>query len=286
MKPRIELMAYQPAVCHDGPTTVQLLVRLHAPPPQGEGRPPLNIGLSIDRSGSMGGLPIQRAVQASTHVVEQLEGRDSLSVVAFSNLTEVLADCQSANCPQEIVKRLNTLTANGGTALYDGWLHACQLVGQHVGGGRLSRVLLLSDGQANQGVIHPLKISEEVARWQSRGITTTTLGLGTGYNEDLLSAMARAGNGNFYHVQTPEDIISAFQVEMLGMSATFGQAVSLGIEPAPGVQLIRVVNLLEKTPSGRLKLADLVHGCPLDLILELQVPPVAAHDEFDLGSVA
>lgn len=280
MKPRIELMAYQPAVCDDGPTTVQLLVRLHAPKPHGDGRPPLNIGLSIDRSGSMGGQPIARAIQASTHVVEQLEGRDSLSVVAFCNLTEVVADCPSANCPEEVVRRLQAITANGGTALYDGWLHACQLAEQHSGGGRLSRVLLLSDGQANQGVIHPLKIAEEVARWQGRGITTTTIGLGTGYNEDLLSAMAKAGNGSFYHVQTPEDILSAFQVEMLGLSATYGQAVSLGIEPAPGVEVIRVVNLLDKTLSGRLKLADLVHGCPIDLVLELQVPPQKTEREL------
>lgn len=271
MTPRIQLLALQPAVCNDSATTVQLLVRLRAPKPEMDRRPPLNVGVSIDRSGSMNGTPLERAKEAACHLVQQLQSTDCISVVAFDSTVDILAPFQRAQAPQPILSSLSALTARGGTNLYQGWLDSCRQVAEGIKGGRLNRVILLSDGGANEGIVHPLRIAEEVARWQGQGVTTSTIGLGQGYNEDLMSAMAKAGNGSFYHVQTPEEIVTTFQVEMLGLSATFGQAVSLGIMPAEGVEVTRIYNVLDETPGGRLKLSDLVHGCPIDVVIELQV---------------
>ena len=106
------------------------------------------------------------------------------------------------------------------------------------------------------------------------------VGIFQGRHLDLLSAMARAGNGSFYHVRTPQDIVSTFQVELQGMVSTYGQAVSLGVEPRNGVELLRVVNPLDTTPGGRYQVADLVHGCPIDVVIELLVP--ALKGQLDL----
>lgn len=273
MIPRIELRALQPALAKGCPSTIQLLVRLHAPRPESAQRPPLNLGLCIDRSGSMGGIPMEQAIAAGCHVVEQLKDEDRISAVAFQSIVEVPVSARPARDRPALIAELKKLTAGGGTNLFQGWLSSCAQVGEGTAPGRLSRVLLLSDGGANEGETDPLRIADEVARWQARGITTTTIGLGAHYQEDLMAAMARAGNGNFYHVQTPQEMVTIFQVEMLGLSSTFGQAVSLGIQPRAGVQLSRVYNLLDPTPKGRLKLGDLVHGCPLDVVVELQVEP-------------
>ena len=273
MTPRIQLLALQPAVCNDTATTVQLLVRLRAPRPEMDRRPSLNVGISIDRSGSMNGIPLERAKEAASHLVEQLQATDCISVVAFDSVVDILAPFQRAQAPRPILASLSALTARGGTNLYQGWVESCRQVAEGIKGGRLNRIILLSDGGANEGIVHPLRIAEEVARWQSQGITTSTIGLGQSYNEDLMSAMAKAGNGSFYHVQTPEEIVTTFQIEMLGLSATFGQAVSLGIIPSEGVEVTRVYNVLDETPGGRLKLSDLVHGCPIDVVVELQVSP-------------
>lgn len=280
MNPRIELLAHQPAVACDAPTTVQLLIRVRAPRPDISRRPTLNVGLSIDRSGSMNGEPIQRAIQAGCHVVQELQPDDTVSVVAFNSLAQVVAPYQRAEDRQSLLSRLGQLSAGGGTNLFQGWLESCHQVAEGGNQGRLSRILLLSDGGANEGLCHPLRIAEEVARWQSRGVTTTTIGFGANYNEDLMSAMAKAGNGSFYHVQTPEQMVEAFQVEMLGLSATYGQAVSLGVLPCQGVQVTRVYNVLDETEKGRLKLSDLVHGCPLSVVVELQVEPQVSEREL------
>jgi Ca-activated chloride channel family protein len=271
MTPRIQLLTLQPALAIDQPTTLQVLVRLRAPKPEANSRPPLNVGLCIDRSGSMQGDPLERAKDAAAHLVQQLQCGDCISAVAFDSVVDLLAPYQRALAPQAVLSSLSALQARNGTNLFQGWQDSCYQVAEGIAGGRLNRVILLSDGGANEGVVQPLRIADEVARWQSRGLTTTTIGLGTGYNEQLLQTMARAGNGNFYHVQTAQDIVSTFQVEMLGLSATFGQAVSLGIQPGEGVVLTRVYNVLDETAKGRLKLADLVHGCPIEVVLELQV---------------
>lgn len=282
MRPTVELLAYQPAVCSDRSTTLQLLVRLRAPQPQGGlPRPCLNVGLAIDHSGSMTGLPLQRALQAGEHLITRLQATDYLSLVAFNTGVSVLSGCGLVGPdPRSLIIDLLRLQACGGTALHQGWLEGCHQAQKGAATGRLSRVLLLSDGEANQGLTDSTRIASQVAQWQRRGITTSTIGLGEGYNEDLLSAMARAGNGSFYHVRTPEDIVSTFQVELHSMASTFGQAVSLGVQARNGVELLRVINPLDMTRSGRLCLADLVHGCPIDVVLEFLVPEMAAEVEL------
>jgi Ca-activated chloride channel family protein len=281
MTPNVQLMAYQPAVCSDRSTTVQLLVRLRAPKVDVRKKPCLNVGLCIDRSGSMSGQPMQRALEAGSHLVQRLEPSDYISVVGFDNVVEVPTNCRQVGLdPGSILDRMRSLTARGGTALHQGWLESCSQVDKGAANGRLSRVLLLSDGQANEGLVDPIRIAAQVADWQRKGISTSTIGLGQGYNEDLLAKMARAGNGSFYNVQTPEDIISTFQVELHGMFSTFGQAVSLGVEPAEGVELLQVVNPLERTEKGRLKLADLVHGSPIDIVMELLVPALSGAQDL------
>lgn len=282
MNPTIKFLAYRGAVCRDTSTTVQLLVRIDAPEDEGElpPRPDLNLGLSIDRSGSMAGMPIEHARRSAAHLVERLKDTDKVSVVAFDNHSDILVDCRDAADRGTVVQRINDIHADGGTALHQGWLDACRECEKGFEPTRLSRVILLSDGGANVGLSDPDRIAGQVSEWLAQGISTSTVGLGLHYNEDLLSAMARAGNGNFYHVETPEQIEPFFQVELQGLSRTFGRTVSLDVAPVGEVELLRVYNPLSKTEKGRLKLGDLVRGCSVEVVLELLVPP--AYDKQDL----
>jgi Ca-activated chloride channel family protein len=203
-----------------------------------------------------------------------------ISVVSFDYCSEVLVPCALVDDGSTVVRRLETLFARGSTALHQGWLDTCQQVQRGASKHRLSRVILLSDGQANAGLVDSGRIAAQVAEWQRDGITTSTVGLGLGYNEDLLSAMAQAGNGNFHHVANPRDIEPSFHVEMQSLLNCFGREVSLDVAGLNGVELIRVINPLQRTPKGRAKLADLVHGNPIDVVMEFLVP--AQMEEQDL----
>jgi Ca-activated chloride channel family protein len=136
----------------------------------------------------------------------------------------------------------------------------------------MNRVLLLSDGLANQGLTDPNAIAIEVKTASQRGVGTTTLGLGDDYNEDLLEAMARAGDGNYYYVESPVQLADLFQTELQGLMATLGRNVRLAVRPAEGVILGDVLNDLQHDASGALVLSNLIVGMPILVFLRLTVP--------------
>ncbi len=213
MKPKFHFLAHRPAVCHDRPTTVQLLVKLQAPVAKRRlRRSPLNLGLCLDRSGSMAGAPIEHARLSAIHVVEQMKGADQISAVAFDNEVEVVIPFQQATRPGPLRIALKHLEVGGSTDLHQGWVEACHQVERGLEKGRLSRVVILSDGQTNCGLCETDAIVHQVRDWQARGVTTSTVGLGASYNEDLLVAMAEAGHGNFYHVEQADQIEPFFQI--------------------------------------------------------------------------
>jgi len=81
-------------------------------------------------------------------------------------------------------------------------------------------VLLLSDGQANHGERRPQIIAEHVRGLTGHGVSTSTVGLGRSYNEDLMRAMADAGDGNFEHIEDPAQLPAFFESELQGFSRT------------------------------------------------------------------
>ena len=275
MKPTITCLAHRPAVCSDRPTTLQLLIRVEPPRLENLHRPDLNLGLSIDRSSSMSGEPMARAREAAMGLVKTLKATDIVSGVTFDDKLEVVIPAQPARDPESLADRFAHIDARGSTNLFGGFLEASYQVKDGLDPQKLSRVILLSDGQTNQGLVDPELICHQVERWHQMGVTTTTVGLGVHYNEDLLSSMARAGGGNFYHVQDSADIETLFQVELNGLSNTFGRSVSLKLEPLGGAELLRVVNPLPTGQQGEMKLADLVHGCPIDIVAEFLIPAQA-----------
>jgi Ca-activated chloride channel family protein len=273
-EPSIEILAARAAVCTDEATTLDVLVRIHPPaPPSQARRPPVNLGLVLDRSGSMGGQKkMGYAIDAASFAVNQLLPTDRVSVTIFDDEVEVLVPSTSAENRDAILKRLRKIAPRGSTALHGGWAAGAEQVRVHKVDG-LNRVLLLSDGLANQGVTDPHAIARDVKALAGRGVGTSTMGLGDDYNEDLMEAMGRAGDGNYYYIQAPDQLPAIFQAELAGLMATTGQKVSLGIEAGPGVSVADVLNDFDRLPTGRHALPNLVVGMPILVVVRLAVAP-------------
>jgi Ca-activated chloride channel family protein len=164
--------------------------------------PALNLALAIDISGSMAGDKIDAARRAALAVVEALSERDRLSLVAFDNKAELLLDAR----PMDQVGRaaaasaIRGLTDRGGTNLFDGWLQAAECVARAMAADAAAshRVLLLSDGHANDGLTDRGEIAGHVGALLERGVLTSALGIGDGYDEELLGAIAEAGGGSLH----------------------------------------------------------------------------------------
>jgi len=274
--PTINLIPLRAAVSSDSPTTLDVLVKIIPPAPEVElKRPTLNIGLVIDRSGSMQGKKIEYARQAACYAVDQLLATDRVSVTIYDDLVETLVPSTPATDKISITRQIERIHARNSTDLHAGWVQGGVQVSQHLNPEHLNRVILLSDGLANQGQTNPKAIASDVQGLARRGVSTTTMGVGDDYNEDLLEAMAGSGDGNYYYIESPEQLPNIFQMELQGLMATIGRRVTLGIEPQGGVEVADVLNDLEVTRKGRFRLPNLVIGNPFVVVVRLKVPAIA-----------
>lgn len=272
-QPRIELIPLRPAVHSEIPTTLDVLVKITPPEPEEKvQRPALNLGLVLDRSGSMAAHnKIAFAREAAAFAVQQLLPSDRVSVTVFDDAVQTPVPNTLAEDKGRIVAMIAGVEPGNTTALHDGWKEGGAQVSRHLLAGGLNRVLLLSDGLANVGETNPDAIATDVNRLAREGVSTTTLGLGDDYNEALLEAMALSGDGNYYYIESPKQLPDIFQTELKGLMAMFGTRVSLGLEPQADVTVEDVLNDLDLLPTGRRKLPNLVAGMPVLVVVRLRV---------------
>jgi Ca-activated chloride channel family protein len=253
--------------------SLDVLLRLHAPElTEARPLPPLNLAIVLDRSGSMEGEKLAYAKAAAKQAVALLGERDRLSVVSFADEVETVATGAGPSDHDVLMRAIEQLSADGSTALHGGWARGVSLL---QGGprevGAVSRVLLVSDGQANRGERRPEVIAHQARRESAEGVATSTLGVGRDFNEDLLEAMARAGDGEYHFVETPAQLPAIFEAELRSMTRTLGRRCSLSLLSGPGVRIADVLNDLERNPSGSLRLPNLVHGRTLEVLVRLDV---------------
>jgi Ca-activated chloride channel family protein len=279
--PTLDLIPLHGAIVAQQPLTLDVLVRITPPAITLEtDRVPLNLSLVIDRSGSMRGQKMHYAREAARFAVENLLPCDRLSVVLFDDRIETLVPSTLATDKHSLLEKLRHVHSRGSTALHAGWVEGGMQVSQYLNPDQLNRVIVLSDGLANVGETQPDAIATDVHGLAQRGVSTSTLGIGDDYSEDLLAAMARSGDGNFFHIESPDQLPSFFETELSGLAATLGQRVSLGLEPGQGVRVREVLNDLDLTQTGRYKLPNLMVGTPIQVVVRLQVPALGQPQEL------
>lgn len=273
--PKIELIPLRDAVSSNTATTLDLVVKIIPPQPElNLQRPNLNLGLVIDRSGSMGGDNIIYARKAACYAVEQLLPTDRVSVTIYDDKVDTLVASTLVQDKAHILAQIQQIQPRGMTALHEGWVEGGIQVGQYLGQQeQLNRIILLSDGLANRGETNPDVIASDVEGLAKRGISTSTMGMGMNYNEDLLQAMAQNGDGNYHYIESPDQLPDIFELEMQGLVGTFGRRVRLRIEPQAGVQVADVLNDFEVTSEGKYKLPNLIKGNPFITVIRLKIPP-------------
>lgn len=251
---------------------VEVLVRVQAPAaPEGHAsvRPPQALALVIDRSGSMAGRPLAEARHCAEYLISMLRPTDSVSLVQFDHRVQRLWPAVPLADGQSLRLALRAIRAGGNTHLHGGWLEGAQSL-EDVPGTGLKRVILLSDGRANEGLTDPAAIAAQCAQWAARGITTSTCGLGDRFNEDLMVAMAQAGGGNPYYGDTADDLMEPFQQELELLANLCLRELRLSVTVPDGAD-VEVLNALPCDDCGW-KLPDLAWGAEAWALLRLQLP--------------
>lgn len=277
-KPTINIFTDKEKLVSDREQTINVLVRIS--PPQLDNnvsnRPKLNFGIALDRSGSMQGQKMHEAREAAKYCVDQLLPHDRFSAVIFDDQIDVLFTSQPVTDREMFKRGIERINSRNSTDLHQGWVTAGLQVSEHLEGDAINRVLLITDGQANVGETNVDRIVEQSRQLAARGVSTSTIGIGQDFNEDLLMPMAEAGQGNSWHVEEPQDMVRIFETELRGLIAQVGHSVTLGAKTATGVTIADVLNDFEVDGSGRYKLPNLQAGSTLDIVVRLRVP---AHSE-------
>lgn len=285
-QPSIILSPRKPVISSDG-GYLDLLVRLQAPDlPEHVANPHPNkrLALVIDRSGSMSGEPLYEALRCAMYIANHLTPKDQLSLVVYDDDVDVLIPLSAMHSSSKVQEAIDQVTSGGCTNLFGGWLAGAE---QLEGGSdkEISRVLLLSDGQANRGQTDIQRIEEACKEWAAKGVSTTTVGLGRGFNEDLMISMARAGGGQQYYGQTAEDLFDSFEEELSLLESMYLRQISAKLIPAPGV-IIEMRSLASQHSENIYKMNDLAWGAETWLSLRLHISPSAILSSRDLLAVS
>ncbi|EAW33385.1 VWA domain-containing protein [Lyngbya sp. PCC 8106] len=278
-----------PLIATNTPATIDLILNFNAQT-QAETSPrrPLNLSLVIDRSGSMAGQSLRYAIKAAQQLVESLTADDIVSVVIYDDQPETILTPQTVEDKAAICKQIGRIRAGGCTNLSGGWLMGCDCVKSRQTSDRLNRVLLLTDGQANMGITDPKVITKTAQNQAETGIITTTLGFGSYFNEDLLISMADAAGGNFYFIQSPDDVAQVFRIELESLTAVVAQNLTVKLQPETGVKITEVLNNYRSNRQGEeleLFLGDVYQVEAKQLALQLSIPAQANPGEIKLLSV-
>lgn len=265
--------------------TTTLLVRLRAlADPDATRRAPVDVAFVLDRSGSMNGRPLELVKQAVDVAVGHLGEEDRAALVVYDHAVETLQRLESATPRVKTALRLalHGLDARGSTDLAGGWLSGCDQLAAGMAedqatnaGVRIRRALLLTDGHANVGITDPGELTRHAHELRRRGIGTTTLGVGAGFDEDLLSGMAEAGGGNFQYIERADQIRAFFARELSDLLTVAAAGLTLSLTMPHGVRATLVNPFPVERHGKRLEIAigDLPAGDELDLIFVVTARP-------------
>nr|WP_256484304.1 VWA domain-containing protein [Citrobacter meridianamericanus] len=205
-------------------------------------RSPINLALVIDRSGSMGGDRIEQATEAAVMAVNTLNARDTLSVVIYDDVVDVIVPAGKVGNKDKLISQIRErLTARGGTALFAGVSRGIKETSKFLDKAHVNRIILLSDGQANVGPSSTSELAELGKIAARKGIAITTMGIGNGYNEDLMAAIAQYSDGNHVFVQNTDALEKAFAHEFGDVMSVVAQDVVVEIKVADNVKPLRLL---------------------------------------------
>jgi Ca-activated chloride channel homolog len=238
-------------------------------------RPPVNLAVVIDRSGSMAGEKLLHAKEAARQLVSQLRPTDRVAIISYGSDVNVVYPSTDAT-PQAKAAALQAIMAihdDGGTNLSGGLVQGREQIALYPMKGAVERVVLISDGQANEGIVHPDGLAQLAAETAQRGVSITTVGVGLDFDERVMTSIAVSGRGNYYFAENSFMLAQMFTAELDKLGATAATQVHLSVHAAPGVDVLEAYGypMTRSGDSILIPVADLRSGETRKVVVRMRV---------------
>lgn len=265
-------------------TTAKILAGAHdenvaititAPKGQASFRPPLSLAIVIDRSGSMSGEPMENAKRAASKLIGQLDSGDAFTVIAYSSGDRVVMPMSYASDANKSAARavIEQIYDDGGTCISCGLERgAAELARSPIEDG-LRRIVLISDGQANEGLWDRDELAALAARTAANGTSISSVGVGLDFDEVTMQRIATVGRGNYYFVEDTANLSAMFAKELGGLATTVASNIYLIVNPGTGVHIAEAYGYqLSRTgDTAIIPIADLRAGETRKVVLRVRV---------------
>jgi len=242
----------------------------------------------LDRSGSMEGQKIRDARQAVLRFIERLTDQDRLALVAYSNSASVVFPLAAMDDAHRSLARkaIEEIAAGGGTNLGGGLQLGIEALTRVPSGGRQRRVVLISDGLANQGITDPRSLGNMAAGAVEQHYTVSTVGVGYDFNEGLMTAIADHGAGRYTFLENPDSFSRVFEKEFESARLVAASGLELRVPLHGGLQLLQAGGFPIRVQDGAavIRLGDLTSGERRTLFLTYKVP-TDREREIALGAI-
>lgn len=274
-----------------GRTTERYLaITVTAPEGQGEAtRRPVDLGVVMDTSGSMAAQgKIDQARRAAKILAQQMGPGDVYSLTTFNDVPTVVIPAAPVRDAGAISLALDRIYEGGGTNLFGGMERGAAEVKRSAEAGTSARVVILSDGIANTGVVDDEALVRYAASLAGEGVAVSTIGLGLEFNEDLLARMADVGGGSYHFVDRASELQGVFSDELDRVATVIAHSTNLEIRLADGVTPIEVIGW-DARPVGsdgwNVYLGDMYAGQTKKIIARVRIDGKIG-DKTDLVTVA
>lgn len=274
-----------------GHHTTYMAVTLTAPEQPTQIRPMVDLAVVFDRSGSMEGEKLIQAKLAARQLIANLDNSDRFSITVYGSDVELLHPTTLATeaAKQAALTNISNIYTDGGTNLSGGLeTGRAQLMSLDGAGGRVQRIVLISDGQANEGIVRPAELEALAARTTADGLSITTVGVGLDFDEKTMTQIAVSGRGNYYYAESADMLAGLFDTELKRLGATVATQVKLSLYPQSGVQVGEVVGYSRHFNKGwsSIDIPDMHAGETRKVIIGLSVttPALSSIDLIDLSA--
>lgn len=237
-------------------------------------RAPVNVALVLDKSGSMSGQKIAQAREAAIDAIRRLGPEDIVSVVTYDSTVHVLVPATKLTDKDHVARLISQIQADGNTALFAGVSKGAAEIRKFRSEERVSRIILLSDGLANVGPSAPGELGDLGESLRKENISVSTLGLGLGYNEDLMVKLAGRSGGNHQFVEQATELAEIFNREFDDVTSVVAQDVKVRVEVPEGIRPVRVLGNDAEIDGQKvlINLSQVYSQQQKHIVLEVEVP--------------